>query len=289
MISVRTLEIMGTLQDICAQRNDSWSNAVMARIEYSQDLHASESVYHRKCSTNFRTFKQILATYRDVKEEDTSNPNKRGRPSDSRRESAFLRVTHYLESNDEEQITINELIDKMKEYLEDTDFQPYSFPYMKKRINDHFKDRIIITELDGKSNVVTFRSTAFNILHQFYESPKTDDPEAEKFRIIETAAKLIKNDIKSINVDTSQYPSSDEIRSVEDNVEFLPGTLKAFLKNVLVGKDTRIKTASIGQAIMQSVRPRILNTPLQLGQGVQMHRQFGSRFLIDTLNQLGFC
>ena len=40
---------------------------------------------------------------------------------------------------------------------------------------------------------------------------------------------------------------------------------------------------------MQSVRPRILNTPLQLGLGVQMHRQFGSRFLIDKLNQLGFC
>ena len=177
----------------------------------------------------------------------------------------------------------------MKEYLEDTDFEPYKFTYMKKRINDHFKDRIIITELDGKSNVVTYRSTAFNILHQFYESPKTDDPEAEKFRIIETAAKLIKNDIKSINAETSQYPSSDEIRSVEENIEFLPGTLKVFLKNVLVGKDTRIKTASIGQAIMQSVRPRVLNTPLQLGLGVQMHRQFGSRFLIDTLNQLGFC
>ena len=40
---------------------------------------------------------------------------------------------------------------------------------------------------------------------------------------------------------------------------------------------------------MQPVKPRILNIPLQLGLGVQMHRQFGSRFLIDTLNELGFC
>ena len=40
---------------------------------------------------------------------------------------------------------------------------------------------------------------------------------------------------------------------------------------------------------MQSARPRILNTPLQLSLGLQMHRQFGSRCLIDTLNQLGFC
>ena len=51
-----------------------------------------------------------------------------------------------------------------------------------------------------------------------------------------------------------------------------------------------VKTlTSVGQVIMQSVGPRILNMPLQLGLGVQMHRQFGSRFLIDTLNELGFC
>ena len=228
-------------------------------------------------------------TYRNLKEEDNLNPSKRGRPSDTERERAFLQVTRYLEDNDEEQITINDLIDKMNDYLDGTDFEPYSFPYMKKRLNDHFRDRIIIIELDGKSNVVTFRSTASNILHKFYESPKKDDSEYGKYRLIETAAKLIKNDIKSISTDSSIYPSRDEIRSVEENIAFFPGTLKVFLQNVFVGKGTKTKVASIGQAIMQSVRPRILNTPLQLGLGVQMHKQFGSRFLIDTLNQLGFC
>ena len=58
---------------------------------------------------------------------------------------------------------------------------------------------------------------------------------------------------------------------------------------MFVGKDINTKVASIGQVKMQSVRPRILNMPLQLGLGVQMHRQFGSKFLNDTLNELGFC
>ena len=286
--SVRTLEIKNTILNICAQRNDSWSHAVMARLEYSQDLPASDAVYHKQCSINFRTFKQIPIIYRDFKE-DNSNPSKRGRPSALDREWAFLKVTHYLEENDEEQITINDLIDKMNEYLDDTEFEPYSFPYMKKRLTDHFRDRIIITELDGKSNAVTFRSTASSILQQFYESPKKEDSESEKYRVIETAGKLIKNDIKSVRADSSNYPSSDKIRSIEENMTFLPGTLKLFLQNIFVGKGSDTKVASIGQAIMQSARPRILNTPLQLGLGVQMHRQFGSRFLIDTLNQLGFC
>ena len=30
-------------------------------------------------------------------------------------------------------------------------------------------------------------------------------------------------------------------------------------------------------------------TPLQISLAVQMHRTFGSRFLIDTLSHLGFC
>ena len=47
---VRTLEIKSTRQDICAQRNDSWSLSVMARIEYSQDLPAFDIVYHRHCT-----------------------------------------------------------------------------------------------------------------------------------------------------------------------------------------------------------------------------------------------
>ena len=61
------------------------------------------------------------------------------------------------------------------------------------RIIDQFRAWVIITELDGKSNVVTsFSFTAENILNQFYESPKQKDIVAKKYRIIETAAKLIK-------------------------------------------------------------------------------------------------
>ena len=49
-----------------------------------------------------------------------------------------------------------------------------------------------------------------------------------------------------------------------------------------------MKIASIGQAIMQAARPRVLLAPLQFGLGVQMHYHFGSRFLIDALHCHGF-
>ena len=41
--------------------------------------------------------------------------------------------------------------------------------------------------------------------------------------------------------------------------------------------------------VMQLARPRAILPPLQLGLALQVHRQFGARFLVDLLNKFGFC
>ena len=65
---------------------------------------------------------------------------------------------------------------------------------MKTKLLKHFGNSIIITEINGKQNVVTFRNNASTILQKFYERPKTCDPLEEKKEIIKTAARLILND-----------------------------------------------------------------------------------------------
>ena len=73
------------------------------------------------------------------------------------------------------------------------------------------------------------------------------------------------------------------------SLEYIPDCLKSFLRIVFAGKDVAVKLASIGQAIMQASRPRILLAPLQIGLGVQMHHHFQSKFQIESLNSHGFC
>ena len=73
-------------------------------------------------------------------------------------------------------------------------------------------DDVIITEINGKPNVVTFRSNAASILHKFYERPKQQDDNVEKLRIIETA---VKNDIKLAETSKINYPLADDISSIE--------------------------------------------------------------------------
>ena len=100
------------------------------------------------------------------------------------------------------------------------------------------------------------------------------------------SAKLIKNDNKDIKPSSEYYPSKNNLEH-DTILEYVPNTLLIFLKNIFAGKDNYLKLASIGQEIMQAERPRALFAPLQFGLTVEMHEQFGSRFLIDTLNKYG--
>jgi len=53
---------------------------------------------------------------------------------------------------------------------------------------------------------------------------------------------------------------------------FLPESFKHLLNRLVVGKNAVTKVASVGQAIMQCITPRVLVAPLQLGLGVQIHQ-----------------
>ena len=216
-----------------------------------------------------------------------SKQAKPGRPQDKERVDAFLEVASFFEENDDEQITIQDLISCMDDNLADSGHEAYSYKYMQQKIQEHFGDRIIQTEINGKPNVVTFRSKASTVL-QDYHSHQTADPDTDKMRLVETAAKLIREDIKSVKTSHTVYPSYDELGS-DECINFLPETLRSFLEGLIRGKGAQTKISSIRQAIMQAARPRVLLAPLQVGLGVQLHHHFASRFLIDSLHHHGFC
>ena len=120
----------------------------------------------------------------------------------------------YIEEHDEEeQITFMDLVSKMDEYLADTGLQAYSAVYMKKRLLEHFENDIFITEIKGKQNVVTLRTTAASIIQDFYSYGEDEDSQANQLRIVETAAKLIKNDINHMHA-KEEYSTPAEMSDV---------------------------------------------------------------------------
>ena len=178
----------------------------------------------------------------------------------------------------------------MGEYLSDSpEFEPYSFKNMKTKHIEHFGNSIIITELVGKANVITFRTTAAKRLHDFREKDRKGDSLADRQKVVEKAAKLIETEIKSGTTPHDNYPPSSDMDSEEAEMDFLPESLQVFLRTIIHGKDVDIKIPSIGQAIIQASQPKILIAPLQIGLGVQKHHHFASKLLINSLHSHGYC
>ena len=159
-------------------------------------------------------------------------------------------------------------------------------------------------------NVETFRSTAKAVLQDFYQQEKTEfDADVEKIRLIETATKLIRNDIKVIETSNIAYPTCEEMASEDACIDFLPETLRVLLEQLIVGKPynysryslSLITFAFLGSAAKKKLHPlgrllyrlfycpHVLLAPLQIGLAVPLYNHYASRFLVDSLHHLGFC
>ena len=86
---------------------------VQSRIEYVQDLVAVNERYHKLCSANFRTGRNLPAIFRQQVE---CSKSSLGWRIDTSNAEAFLNLVEYLQENDDMQISVYDLVEKMKEY-----------------------------------------------------------------------------------------------------------------------------------------------------------------------------
>ena len=83
---------------------------------------------------------------------------------------------------------------------------------------------------------MSFCSTAKAVLQDFYRQEKTEfDADVEKIRLIETAAKLIRYDIKVIETSNTAHPTCEEMASEDACIDFLLEMLRVLLEQLIVG------------------------------------------------------
>ena len=111
----------------------------------------------------------------------------------------------------------------MEDNLADSEHDAYSYKYMQQKVQEHFGGQMIQTNINGRPTVVTFRSKASAVLQDFYSHQKAD-PGTDKIRLVETAAKLIWEDIRAVERSHTVYPSYDELGS-DECINSLPETL----------------------------------------------------------------
>ncbi|XP_033122104.1 uncharacterized protein LOC117121111 [Anneissia japonica] len=183
--------------------------------------------------------------------------------------------------------SISNLREKMKE-LDINKSEPYTNKHIKNKLRERYEDNICISECDGYNDLVTMREKTSTILRSYFQRKDGND-DFQKWAIIETAAMLIKSEIKTCtSCVTDTNPSTTELLG-DAPYKFLPESLWLFLDLIIVGDKNHTKVSSIGQALIQATRPRMVLVPLQVGLGVQLYHLFRSEFLLSTLATMGFC
>ena len=157
-VSCKNKDVDVAMMKVINDRNDDWAIAVKGRIEFVNDLHAEDAIYHIKCNSYFRTRKS-----NPVVQGDTSR--KRGRPVDTEKEEVFLEVAEFLGNHNDEQFTLSEIVKMMDEKLNSS--EAYTAKWLRKRLQEYFEEKIIFTSTSGKYNVITFAETVSKILHDF--------------------------------------------------------------------------------------------------------------------------
>jgi len=126
----------------------------------------------------------------------------------------------------------------------------------------------------------------------WYESKKSDMKE-ERLRIVETAATIIREDIRSIPYDLEYFPLPNQfLTNVETDV---PKTLTVFLskdfgKNKKSPKNNHEnKYIALANRIISCCSPRSFNSTILLSLGLYLHRNIGTKRAVDIFSSFGFC
>ena len=104
---------------MCSERGDTWAETIRARLLSVKYLPAADAANHQTCNVNFRTKRQLPRVY-EANELPAVKKRKVGRPKVEEKLEAFVKGTKFLQENDDEQITVIDLVEKMEEYLIDT-------------------------------------------------------------------------------------------------------------------------------------------------------------------------
>ena len=135
----------------------------------------------------------------------------------------FERVCRWFES-EVVPVTTSELHAKMVELANSEEI--YSMKHLKRKLQERYRDDIIISQTEGKPNLVCFKDVARFII----EKSKTENEDAnEEEVIIKTAAILIKAEIVNQRFNTEDYPCKYDI---EHQAKSLVPLLHLFMNEV---------------------------------------------------------
>lgn len=256
-------------------KSDDFSKNIAARLKNVHNLIEVKARYHCFCIANF---------YR------SRTSTNVGRPVSETTKNFVDFLINYIHNNENEcQFSLNDIKEEFSGDIPD-------YTIIKKKLKEHFMNDIECHTMKNDIIILYKNGIASKKLCQEWYEKKITNIQDERARIVDMAAKIILEDIRSQLYDLTTYEIPD---FNEDNVfKGIPLTLKTFLSIVCSSHKRNIKSsisktnkkvATLSHCIISTVRPRSFLSPILIGLSSMMHKKYASKGLIDSLSNLGLC
>lgn len=271
------------LLELLKVKTDDISRELHSRILDVPDLVEVGARYHTPCSARFYSSRKCPSSHT------------MGRPVQTLTSEALKFITnHIFENRHECQFSLTRLFREYSNTLEsEIDDDLPSFRYVSERLKHRFGEDIELYSVDRKEVMLCFGDVGDKFLTSDWYENKEKDVEAERQRIVETAARIIFKDVRTRFCDTENYATPD---CYSDHVnDDITSNLKVFLDRLLKRNkqsnhakwDHRVTT--LAHSITSSVRPGSFLSTFQNGLSLMTCADGTSEELVNSMSFLGLC
>lgn len=240
----------------CSDRNDAWGREVSIRCHGTHELAAAEAQYHLRCYNEFR--KAPVNSEKTPLIDDSALQSLVDDMIDLRKQRTWTSLElHDTYVTNGGSLTRKQMFNKLVNFL---------------------GDDVVVLNVHGFASIVGFREYVGSIFK--LSAVDIGDVEGEDLLVTKITSEACK--IPSIN---KQYDLGDF--SFNKTKASTSSTLLRFISKLVSNGNVTKTSLSLAQAIQFG----ITNTSNQstLGLGVKLHHKYGSKELIQTLHEHGYC
>ena len=146
---------------------------------------------------------------------------------------AFSFAIEYLEENDDGTITVDELFDIMKYKSGRGDEQLYSTGQLKEELYKHYGNSVSITAIHQRPNVITLTTNVKRLIQDVHEKSTKSKDLSNIDGMISIVGEYIRSEIKGMEGHRNMYPSTEEMKSLDSNLYYLPNSLRLLLQTII--------------------------------------------------------